>query len=393
MTRHFLIRIISAGTLLLQGLFCLSAAAQTYNLRIEVDAQAAGHKNDSLYVAGNFNNWIPDANGYLMGRSGTRHVINIAGLQPGLYEFKITRGSWNKVQTTSGGEDIPNNLVQLNTDANLLVTIGGWSDDFKKAERKHTASKNVKILDSAFQMGALNRQRRIWIYTPPGYTGSKERYPVLYMHDGQNLFDEATSGFGEWGVDECLDSLSLQTGKRVIVVGIDNGPRRMNEYNPFDFESYGKGEGDLYVDFIATTLKPFIDKHYRTMPGKEHTLIAGSSMGGLISYYAMLRRPDIFGRAGIFSPAFWTAPAIRKLTDSLAPSISGKFFFYMGRQEGGTYVQDMEDVTGRLGANSSAMIYAMIDEEGQHNEQYWRQWLPAFYTFIMADGFNTVTGK
>ena len=113
-------------------------------------------------------------------------------------------------------------------------------------------------------------------------------------------------------------------------------------------------------------------------------------MGGLISYYAALKYPDVFGKAGVFSPAFWTAPQIKSLTDSVAKKINAKFFFYMGENEGGTYVEDMKDVAERLGSNSNTMIYSVIDAEGNHNEKAWRKWFAEFYKWIMADGFNYV---
>lgn len=119
--------------------------------------------------------------------------------------------------------------------------------------------------------------------------------------------------------------------KEVIVVGIDNGlSKRMNEYYPYSFRQYGKGEGDEYVDFLVKNLKPFIDGHYRTLAGKKNTYIAGSSMGGLISLYAVLKYPAVFGGAGIFSPAFCTAPAMDTLTISKAKSINARLFFYAG---------------------------------------------------------------
>jgi metallo-beta-lactamase class B len=176
-----------------------------------------------------------------------------------------------------------------------------------------------------------------------------------------------------------------------IVVGIDNGPKRLNEYNPYFFRDFGEGEGARYVDFISKTLKPFIDKKYRTLSSKENTMIAGSSMGGLISYYAMIKQPEVFGRAGIFSPAFWTASAISSLTDSVAAKVNGKFFFYMGAKEGQEYINDMVSIQELLGEKSSAMIYSVIDDEGMHNEKSWRKWFAEFYRWMMADGFNTIT--
>lgn len=227
-------------------------------------------------------------------------------------------------------------------------------------------------------MPRLGIKRRVWIYLPPAYSTTHKKYPVLYMHDGQNIFDDSTAAFGEWGVDECLDSLIKKRIQACIVIGVDNGPQRMQEYNPYEFKEFGKGQGDAYVDFLVKTLKPFVDMHYRTLPSVENTLIAGSSMGGLISYYAMLKYPNIFGKAGIFSPAFWTAEKIKELTDSAGNQLHGKLFFYMGELEGETYLNDMNEVVETIGKKSDAMIYAVVDPEGSHNERAWRNGLPIF---------------
>ncbi len=196
----------------------------------------------------------------------------------------------------------------LSMDKKIGLTIEEWHDRFPDRPKTSTAGKNVCIIDTAFLIPQLKRTRRIWIYLPDDYCdGTNKKYPVLYMHDGQNVFDEATSYSGEWGVDEFLDATSLS---KCIVVAVDNGAiKRMNEYNPYDNEKFGKGEGDEYVDFIANTLRPFINKNYRTIKNKEHTFIAGSSMGGLISMYAVLKYPKLFGGAGVFSPSFWVTSA------------------------------------------------------------------------------------
>jgi len=138
-------------------------------------------------------------------------------------------------------------------------------------------------------------------------------------------------------------------------------------------------------------LKPFIDKKYRTLTSKENTIIAGSSMGGLIAYYAALKYPGVFGKAGIFSPAFWTANEIEQLTDSVGNQVKGKFFFYMGEKEGEKYVSDMVRIQEKIGKKSTAMIYSLIDSAGLHNEQSWKKWFAEFYNWIIADGYNVIT--
>ena len=361
-----------------------------YSVVFKLGKYPEKHNNDTAFLAGNFNNWNPANNAFRFLLTNENSFELILNLPAGHYAYKCTRGNWGKVECLANGKDVSDHSFQISADTTIEINIEAWRDDFAPVSKMHTASKQVHIMDTAFFIPQLNRARRIWIYLPEGYEKTKKEYPVMYMHDGQNIFDEYTAGFGEWGVDECLDSL-IHAGKQAcIVVGIDNGPKRLNEYNPFGFRDFGEGEGDGYLDFIVQTLKPFIDKKYRTLSSKENTIIAGSSMGGLISYYAMIKQPQVFGKAGIFSPAFWTAPAINTLTDSLAAKVNGKFFFYMGAQEGGTYVNDMLTIQELLGEKSAAMIYSVVDDEGMHNEKSWRKWFAEFYSWIMDEGFNKV---
>lgn len=370
--------------------FCSITARAQYNLKLVVSNSAILHSTDAIYVAGNFNSWNPKAKTHRLEKKDGKLVLEIKDVKASLYEFKFTRGSWASVASSTTGGDLQNHLIVLTSDTTVYLDIAAWKDDFAPAEKKHTASANVTVIDTAFYMPQLGRNRRISIYLPAGYEKSTRRYPVIYLHDGQNLFDEFTAGFSEWGVDECLDSLVNKGKKPCIVVAIDNGPKRLTEYNPFYFERFGAGEGEAYLDFVVATLKPFIDFGYRTLPTKENTIIAGSSMGGLISYYAFLKFPMVFGKAGVFSAAFWTADSIYRLTDSLGGKTSGMVFFYMGALEGDTYLADMLKVTDKLGKVSKAYVYTTVDPQGRHNEQAWRKWFAEFYQWIVNDGNNYI---
>lgn len=376
--------------ILVSALLCGNTLLAQYSLTIQLKEVPVSHKDDRFFVAGNFNGWNPGSAAHELKRKDGKLQVVITGLKDDVYEFKFTRGDWGKVSCLASGADMSNYLVQLSSDTTIDYSVEAWKDAFASVEKQHTASANVSVMDTAFFIPQLNRSRKIWIYLPASYATSKKGYPVLYMHDGQNIFDAYTSGYGEWGVDECLDSIMKNGKNECIVIGIENGPKRINEYNPFYFERFGEGEGRAYVTFLAETLKPFIDKHYRTLPDRTNTIVAGSSMGGLISYYAQLTYPSVFGKAGVFSPAFWTAPAIVHLTDSLAGTANGKFFFYMGGLEGEEYMTDMYDVMQQLGTGSSALIYSVTDPEGRHNEAAWRKWFPEFFRFMMADWTNYV---
>jgi predicted alpha/beta superfamily hydrolase len=337
---------------------------------------------EPVYLAGNFNNWNPGDERYrLVKKDG---LLTLAlDFPKGQIDYKFTRGSWDKVECRLEGEPVDNRQLKVEQDQTVEVSIIHWADHFPKAEKKHTASANVRILDTAFFMPQLNRHRRVWIYLPPGYASSRNKYPVLYMHDGQNIFDAFTSAYGEWGVDEALDTLGARY-KEMIVVGIDNSStKRMNEYAPYDMERFGKGEGDAYVDFLAKTLKPYIDRHYRTLKKAEHTFVAGSSMGGLISFYAILKYPKIFGGAGVFSPAFWVAPQIKNIDPKKAKKVKGKIYFYAGQLEGEQMVPDMLLVFDRMRLYSKADMTSVIRAEGRHNEATWRKEFPLVYKWIV----------
>lgn len=358
-----------------------------------------GGGNTDYYFAGNINGWNPADSNYKFKRDadGTLFLLTLFDKETQL-EFKFTRGSWDKVECSNDGADVANHTLKTDTAELSVYYINGWKDKFATTTVAHTASANVTVLDTAFFIPQLNRHRRIWLYLPADYNTSKKHYPVLYMHDGQNLFDDATSFSGEWGVDETIDSLNAAGKPACIVVGIDNGgATRMSEYNPYEFtwknETQIKtfaAEGNAYAAFITETLKPFIDKKFRTLAAKENTIIAGSSMGGLISYYAALKYPQVFGKAGIFSPAFWTAPALSDFTDSVAAKVSGKFFFYAGGKESDDMETDMYKIAENFALKSSALIYALLDADGTHKEIYWRKWFTEFYNWMMADGYNVV---
>lgn len=249
----------------------------------------------------------------------------------------------------------------------------------EQAVQRSTAQPNVHVLSTSFVIPGLHRERTVRIYLPPGYAHSQRRYPVLYMHDGQNLFDAATAYAGEWGVDEALNALANSRGLRVIVVGIDNGgAERIRELNPFDNPQYGKGEGEQYLAFLVAVLKPWIDQHYRTRPDRQHTAIMGSSMGGLISSCAINRYPQVFGSAGIFSPAYWLAPQVFADTLAQPPPRTERIYFYAGGSEDETMVPDVKRMVALLRDSGlpAHNLEVRVNPVGRHNEAAWRAEFP-----------------
>lgn len=377
-------------------LICFFIGNTQYNLRLVVN-NVATKKLDDIFLGGNFNNWNPTDKNYKLKPFGTtRKAIVLKTVPAGKYEFKFTRGNWNKVETTAKGEAIANRSIELNSDTTIDINIEGWSDDFPDKPKPNTATAQVKIIDTAFYIPQLNRTRRIWIYLPASYYNQNRPrfYPVLYMHDGQNLFNEQTAAFGEWGIDECLDSLQKQTRKDCIIVGIDNGlDKRMHEYNPYNKDVWNdrnrslKGEGDQYIEFIVKTLKPFIDKNYKTLKDVSHTYIAGSSMGGVISLYALIKYPEVFGAAGIFSPAFWVTPQLYTEVETANWTSFPRFYFYVGGKEegkeGAIILRDMNKMADIIEKKNRFDVRRAIYPPGEHNEAAWRKEFPDFYRWLM----------
>ena len=345
----------------------------------------------AVHIAGSFNGWNPAASDYRLTRAGDHFVITLPERVRGPIEFKFTLGSWDRVETGTNGSDVDNRTFTVPAGASTFnATVAGWRSG-PPAPRKSTLSRNVTVVPD-FAAPQLSGTRRVWVYLPPDYATSKKRYPVLYMHDGQNVFDDATSFAGEWGVDEALDSLHARGDHGVIVIAVDHGgQQRVNEYSPWP-QRFGDGKGDAYVEFLVKTLKPWADRTYRTRPEREHTGVAGSSMGGLISFYAALKYPDIFSKAGIFSPAFWIAPkAYDMAARAPMPKPDVRFFILSGGQEvaageaNGIYQRDQERMVAALiarGYESGKTLHADVAPDGKHSEWFWRREFPAAYQWL-----------
>ena len=359
---------------------CFNIGFGQFTVKFEIINQPKAHKADTLFVAGNFNGWNPGLQSFKFFKSANGNLVSeIKAVSKGLLEYKITRGSWAKVECAASGVSINNRVAQINSDTTLQIQIEGWADDIPGRPPVSTRTKNVFVMDTAFFIPQLNRKRRVWIYLPEDYAFNKKKYPVLYMHDGQNLFDALTSSFGEWGIDEMMDTVRKRS--QCIIVGIDHGDsKRLTEYNPYP-SRFGDGEGDAYVDFLAQTLKPYIDQHFRTKPEPATTSIAGSSMGGLISFYAVLKYPAVFGRAGVFSPAFWIAPEVITKVEN-ASSIKSPFYFVCGELEGEQMTKDMQLVYQQVKKKGSTKSVYRVVANGQHNERFWQKELPAFYEWV-----------
>ncbi|MEM0994839.1 MAG: alpha/beta hydrolase-fold protein [Bacteroidota bacterium] len=249
----------------------------------------------------------------------------------------------------------------------------------------------VRVLDKVFVIPDLNRERSVWLYLPSDYATSHHHYPVIYMHDGQNLFDASASFAGEWYIDESLDALSHDGIKGAIVVGIENsrnGETRIDEYSPWKNGRYNLGgQGDIYINFIIHHLKPYVDANYRTLRDPANTGLMGSSMGGLISLYGAIQYQHVFGRAGIFSPSFWFAGEVFSHVTKMGKQQDLKIYLIAGEKEGSNAARDTERMgaTLRSAGFSEQDVFLEIHADGEHSENYWAREFPKAYQWLYIE--------
>lgn len=325
-------------------------------------------ENANIYITGNFNNWNPADESYILTKNIDNYSVYFK-TDISEIEYKFTLGSMDKIETDSLGNDIPNRILKVKKNETEFCEIAGWKNSL---EIKSTRAENVKIMNDSLYMPQLDRYRRIWVYLPPNYENTDKKYPVLYMHDGQNLFDASTSFAGEWNVDETLNWLYDSIGFSLIVVGIDNGgENRINEMTPCVNSKYGGGDGQKYAEFIVETLKPLIDKTYRTLPERENTGIMGSSLGGLISFYMGLQYNSTFGKIGAFSPSFWFSKEVYDMADDFTPDYNFDLYILAGGKESARIYAEVDKMEKKLLKKNKGTITVKKVANGRHNEEFW----------------------
>jgi len=237
-------------------------------------------------------------------------------------------------------------------------------------------------LHNSFQSQFLEHNRDVIVYLPSGYeTENARRYPVLYMHDGQNLFDPATAFGGvEWGVGATAQRLiDLGEIAPLIIVGIYNtGQNRIDEYTPtVDPKQNRGGKADLYGRFIVEELKSFIDHRYRTMAGPEQTGLGGSSLGGLVTLYLGLKYPQVFSRLMVMSPSvWWDQGVILRVVKGLRAKPSTRIWLDVGTKEGKfapAQARALRDELIAQGWRLNSDLKFLQVKGGQHNERDWGQ--------------------
>lgn len=343
------------------------------------------NSGDSIFIAGNFNQWNPGLAEYKFKRFPNGNYFLTIKCN-GSIEYKFTQGTWSNVELGEQGQSIQNRKSEVHPLDTIDISILNWEIQ-TDAKLQSTALPEVQILADSFYIPQLGRKSKIWICLPPDYKRSEEkRYPVIYMQDGQNLFDDRIAFKGEWGVDECMRDFYEKGIQNAIIIGIENSSKRMSEYTIWNHKLNGHHpEGDAYVEFLVYTLKPYVDEHFRTLSDPASTGIAGSSLGGFISLYAQLKHPEVFGKAAIFSPSLWISKKkfIRWINkNSIHHPI--KMYLIAGEKESETMISDMIQFRNSLINNGvpEESIRLLSKPDGKHNESFWRIEFPDAYLWL-----------
>ena len=375
----------------------------TLNVNIPIDIDDAA---SAIKIAGNMNAWNPLDENYRAQKVDEYNYylrlefpLSDDGL---LLEYKYvlvyddeTANPWANVEGGPTGNEIANRRYTLLTGEQ---TVNDTVSSFKN-HLDQTSLTRGTLIKIILDMPQYNdsRKRTIRIWLPDGYEAdSEKRYPVIYMHDGQNLFDRYTSFSGEWEIDESLGAMMDGGYEGSIVVGIDNSDDRLNEYSPSWPRSSGGSayiqnpSGEKYAQFIIKTVKPYVDANFNANPNKEATGVGGSSMGGVISFYMALTYPEVFGYALLFSTAMWVyqSDVTTAFLDEVSIarlSVFPRLYLYAGGLEPDVtpYVESIRSALIDRGY-PEANIAWHVDQNRGHDEAAWAHYFPIGYRWLVG---------
>jgi len=394
--------------LLFLGLAVMSHA-EPVTLVFEVAVPRDTPTEATVYLAGNhpgLGGWQANGLALARGEDGL-HRVELTVAAGTTLAYKLTLGSWTRVEKTADHAEVANRQTLADRDQRVGLTVEAWSRGEPPRPIASTVTGDVRLIEN-FASGHLRNRRTLRVYLPPGYDNpahAERRYPVFYLHDGQNLFDRATAAFGvEWQADEAAERL-IAKGiiKPIIIVGLDNtGAKRLHEYTPWpgrvgDMDGLGGG-GGAYAAFVVERVKPYIDKHFRTQPGRASTAVGGSSLGGLMTLHLLTQHPEVFGRGAAMSPSLWWADQrmtrfIEKHPERLADAA---IWLDMGTAESArkersaehlAFARRLADVLEPQEPTRRLRFRYFQAAGGDHSERAWAERFPAVLTFLFpAEG-------
>lgn len=346
-----------------------------------------------IFITGNFNKWNPkDAKFRLEKLNENNYYINISDeLLSDDIEYKFTKGGWENVEIDRYDNITPNRKIKKQQQK-AQDSVQKWRLNWGPFKKEFFPI--VELVDDEFYIPQLDRSRKVWALLPYDYYTSEKNYPVLYLQDAQNLFNEG-SEYGNWEIDKKLALLAEYGRGDLIVIAVEHGnDDRIKEYI-FDNEDVTKNaEGKKYLRFITDTLKPWIDQNYRTKKDRENTGIGGSSLGGLISIYGGFLYPEVYSKLLIFSPSLWVEPENNFPMIRFENPYKLKVYLYGGRQEGSRMVGRIrlfEKTLKKLTTQKSFdfEVRTNINDQGTHQEFFWSQEFPRAVEWLFIDSLES----
>jgi len=388
-------------TLTIAAVLALSACADKNppapTLTIKVTPPADYSANETIHLVGSFNDWeLEGDKAYPLIKNNGELSVTIPITEKNVFFTMVKNKNW---QLMPANEMAKSQCIYLHqatgSDAEMAVHIPLWTGDKPLKTAEPSLSGSI-VQHKDFTLPQFARRIDINVYLPKSYQHNTDKtYPVLYMLDGQNIFNSYSAHSDEWRIDELLEELtSAGTLNEMIVVAVPNSAQRWVEYNPWDFKDRdgkaAQGQGELTIRSIKDTLKPFIDSSYRTDPQPASTGLAGSSLGGLMAIYAALEHSDTFGFTAAFSPAL----AIENMDGKnvLFEAIkrqqtigNSKIYFDIGQMEYGNYkqIEQLNSLLLKQGFKPEN-LKLVKDDVGRHCELDWSRRFPAALEWLQA---------
>lgn len=345
-----------------------------------------------VFITGNFNKWNPkDLQFVLTKNLDDSYTIDIENeILPENIEYKFTKGGWENVELDRFGNITVNRKISIEKEKCENI-VEKWRYNWGPFKEEYNPV--VEVISENFYIPQLDRHRKVWALLPYNYYSSEKQYPVLYLQDAQNLFNEG-SPFGNWEIDKKLSILAEYSRGDVIVIAVDHGSEdRINEYI-FDNDHVASGsEGKKYIRFITDTLKPYVDSVYRTKKDRNNTGIGGSSLGALISIYSGFLYPEVYSKLMIFSPSLWIEPNNNFPILSFKKPYKTKVYIYGGQIESPRMVKNIHIFEKNLKKWEKQGLFDFeiktnINPEGTHNEFFWSQEFPRAVEWLYYDNIE-----
>lgn len=345
---------------------------------LEIVLKTAEDDSRPIYMSGNFNKWRTQDKEFMLEKIEENYYhykFESDFVYPDELIFKFTKGDWSEVEIDEDGNPTLNRSI-TNFSGIHNEYVPKWRKNWLPFKQSYLPQ--VLLISDEFEIPQLKKTRKIWALLPHDYDKSTERYPVMYLQDAQNLFNE-DSPYGNWEIDKKLAVMAEYKVGKIIIIAIEHGgEERDNEFN-VGKTILGNGQGKQYIKFISETLKPFVDSQFRTKPEREFTGVGGSSMGGLISIFCGLLYPKLYGKIMAFSPSLWVAPKITIGSEN-ENNDTTNIYLYAGGDESENLIEQIKNFKNKMIASEfvkdKMKINLSINIEGKHNETFWSDEFP-----------------